>query len=245
MSRGSLLRHLPRCLQVRFHPYTRSRFAFTQHRSSIVAPPPQVSTLVQPASAPALANDARRISDEEALSAIRSEVEQHCCWGKSPAQKASIEHIDSTNAFTAALVTWVEERSTSAEFVPYVSGMVDGPEYGLAPAPWMVNVPQPPLFKNTEMKVELPHTSTVASCHECNAMGMIRCERCRGWGTCRCCRCDGRGVYMHRIVELHLLDNFVGNENGILVVGGSNFRLSSRDVKIEGHSLAALCQRGR
>ncbi|XP_060766680.1 protein SSUH2 homolog isoform X2 [Neoarius graeffei] len=84
---------------------------------------------------------------------------------------------------------------------------VDGPQYGIIPPPWQVEVQYPPKFTDTVQKVRVPHTSSVKACHQCQGKGRVRCTHChsRGWISCmschgavhgrnrKCVGCRGRG----------------------------------------------------
>jgi hypothetical protein len=81
--------------------------------------------------------------------------------------------------------TFTEKRETSWAFIPHGGGEIDGPRSGPAPRPWDIIV-EPTDFFRSEVKVlQVPHTSSVKTCHRCRGAGSLLCQECHGKGWVR------------------------------------------------------------
>ncbi len=83
------------------------------------------------------------------------------------------------------LDTFTEGRKTAWAYTPYTGQPIDGPQNGVPPGPWNINIQPGEMFKDHEKHVEVPHTASVKVCHGCMGMGMNRCWKCRGRGQVR------------------------------------------------------------
>ncbi|KAK7503572.1 hypothetical protein BaRGS_00005111 [Batillaria attramentaria] len=130
-------------------------------------------------------------SEEECRQALVAYVESNCCLGKEPINSLVINNIVASNAFKFTLESFVEKRKAGYEFKPYKGGEIDDPSHGRAPETWEMEVKPKELFKKAEVKKEVPHTSSVRTCHVCLGLGYVRCFRCHGWGRHVCRSCSG------------------------------------------------------
>ncbi|GCB70250.1 hypothetical protein scyTo_0010731 [Scyliorhinus torazame] len=91
------------------------------------------------------------------------------------------------------LESFTESRSTEWKMVPFKGQFVDSSAYGMAPLPWNIIVPMPPMFQDNVSKVPVPHTSSTKGCHSCMTLGKIACTKCTATGMVKCWVCKGRG----------------------------------------------------
>jgi len=133
------------------------------------------------------------LSETEARDALLQFVAENCCFGSGCAQDSVLSSIQPSTALHYIFETFMEDRSTSREHVPYDGGMVDGPQYGMPPGPWQMQIEPDGLFQDHVKLAEVPHTSEVRPCHRCHAKGYVRCNRCHGSGRNRCNSCGGDG----------------------------------------------------
>ncbi|XP_076448569.1 protein SSUH2 homolog [Babylonia areolata] len=132
------------------------------------------------------------VPEEEVCRRVVTEhVNSDCCLGKDPINTMVIDSVTPSNAFTYTLETYVEKRKAGYEYKPYKGGDIDDPSRGRAPECWELKVSPKEFFKDQTEKEEVPHTSTVRTCHHCLGMGFVRCGSCRGWGSHVCPQCSG------------------------------------------------------
>eukprot|EP00057_Strongylocentrotus_purpuratus_P027524 XP_011681998.1 PREDICTED: protein SSUH2 homolog isoform X2 [Strongylocentrotus purpuratus] len=159
---------------------------------SMIPPPPVYEEYVEPPP-PDFTAQMPMVKDEEAREALVSHAAENCCWGTKAAKELTFSNIDHSAAFHYVLETFSESRKTNWASEPYVGQSIDSPYNGPAPVPWSITVQNPPMFQDTVIYQEVPHTATVKPCHDCRATGYRRCHNCYGRGTTRCNYCDGRG----------------------------------------------------
>ncbi|KAK3102359.1 hypothetical protein FSP39_010777 [Pinctada imbricata] len=133
------------------------------------------------------------IDEKEAREALLSYVAENCCYGKGAAEDLKYLDLQSSSAFHYTLETFGEGRMTAWAYEPYTGQPIDGPQNGVAPAPWDIHAQPASLFTNSKQHFEVPHTASVKPCHTCFAMGYVRCDRCLGRGRVRCHSCHGSG----------------------------------------------------
>ncbi|XP_035709008.1 protein SSUH2 homolog isoform X1 [Folsomia candida] len=140
-----------------------------------------------------LRTDIPQVTEPTARSALMGYVKNHCCWGGGAAKHMTITGIRHNSAYHYVLQTLTEKREARWSWSPHVAGDVDGPENGLAPAPW--DIPAfPTKFFRTEIKaIEIPHTASIKPCHRCRGTGTLACPNCHGKGWTRCLSCQGEG----------------------------------------------------
>ncbi|KAK1799705.1 hypothetical protein P4O66_006247 [Electrophorus voltai] len=102
------------------------------------------------------------------------------------------------------LETFTESRSSSWEHEIYNGQVVDGPQYGVAPPPWLVEVQYPTKFTDTVQKVHVPHTSSVKTpvIKYCPSPA-CRCTWCHSSGHKTCRKCNGNKKLLH-FIELKI-----------------------------------------
>ncbi|XP_028969727.1 protein SSUH2 homolog isoform X3 [Esox lucius] len=116
-------------------------------------------------------------------------------WSKStkPARNLTFKELKPVTVYRYRLETYTESRSSAWEMEPYTGQVVDGPQCGRSPPPWDVPVQQPQRYTDVTLKVRVPHSSFVKTCHRCHGCGRTRCTHCAGRGNKRCPFCQGHG----------------------------------------------------
>ncbi|XP_029457310.1 protein SSUH2 homolog isoform X2 [Rhinatrema bivittatum] len=134
------------------------------------------------------------ISEDLAKEAFNKYVSSKCCYSSKPVKEMVFRDLKPFNTYRYRLETFTESRSSEWASVPYTGEFVDSSAFGSAPLPWDIQVEVPTLFKDSETKVKVPHTSSVKPCSRCLALGKIQCTKCNGTGRERCWVCNGRGM---------------------------------------------------
>jgi hypothetical protein len=133
-----------------------------------------------------------------AREALLRYINSTCCWGTGPATKAEIE-TEVWSSIVCQLETFIEYRIAGWDEKPYRNEHYTALGQGYAPQPWELQAQPIPFFQNSTETLEVPFTSTINECHECNGRRKIRCTNCGGDGKIRCTRCGGDGrVTQHR-----------------------------------------------
>uniref|UniRef100_A0A3B1JTK0 Ssu-2 homolog n=1 Tax=Astyanax mexicanus TaxID=7994 RepID=A0A3B1JTK0_ASTMX len=131
--------------------------------------------------------------DDVAREALLKFVKKKWTYSSKPALNLVYKDLKPFTVYRVTLVLFICLFFSSGQFV-------DGPQYGLSPKPWNVEVQYPPKFTDMVKKVRVPHTSSV-KCMSCHGMGHSsnrRCAGCHGGGRRACMRCHGTGLIMCR-----------------------------------------------
>ncbi|KAL5014504.1 hypothetical protein ScPMuIL_008774 [Solemya velum] len=159
---------------------------------SIVAPPPAVYVDPVPLISPEY-SDMAHLSEESCRDAIISFAQSMTCYGTGAAKEMYIQGTIGLTSFHYVLETFTETRSTGYVYTPYRGGPVDGPENGEPPKPWAILCGPDCNFENQTKLIEVPHTSYLTTCFNCEGRGWNTCGRCYGRGRVRCRSCHGNG----------------------------------------------------
>lgn len=81
--------------------------------------------------------------------------------------------------------TFYQERVASRHEEPFTNQSIDGPDNGVPPLPWDIDVPEAERFTKREVVVEVPHTALVKNCSACRGTGDKICKACHGHGDVR------------------------------------------------------------
>jgi hypothetical protein len=127
-----------------------------------------------------------------ARDALVAYINSTCCWGSDPAKKAEIE-TELWSSVVCQLETFIEYRVAGWEEKPYRNEHYTALGSGYAPQPWELQAQPIPHFQPSTEVLEVPFTSTIQDCHECNGRRKIRCTNCGGDGKIRCNHCGGDG----------------------------------------------------
>ncbi|KAG7494434.1 SSUH2-like [Solea senegalensis] len=133
------------------------------------------------------------ISEDEAREALLTFVNSKWTYSAKPARNLTFKDLRPSTVFRYRLETYTETRTSAWQYEPYNGQAVDGPQYGVPPAPWDVPVVLPQRFTDTVEKIRVPHTSFIKTCHKCSGCGRTRCVACFGRGMKRCTFCHGHG----------------------------------------------------
>lgn len=109
------------------------------------------------------------------------------------ATRLKIVSLTSPGAHRVTFQSSTETRSVVPAHVPYVGGVVDGPENGEVPGAWSIAVERPPPFIDHDARYEMPHSASVAQCFGCAGRTEVSCSACRGDGRVTCSGCSGMG----------------------------------------------------
>ncbi|KAI4888296.1 hypothetical protein NFI96_011991, partial [Prochilodus magdalenae] len=134
-----------------------------------------------------------QVSEDVAREALLKFVGRKWTYSSKPAQNLVFKDLKPFTVYRYRLETFTESRSSAWECETYTGQFVDGPQYGMIPQPWQVEVQYPPKFTDTVHKVRVPHTSSVKPCHRCHGKGRVRCTHCHGRGRMQCISCHGAG----------------------------------------------------
>lgn len=110
----------------------------------------------------------RQILDEvEIRELLIDHVGHRCCWGSRPARTWKIHAVEDCNVYVGTLDTFIEERETIKEKVPYLGGSADekekGPELGI----WELDLRSefPVLFiPHKETRAKIPNSEVLEKC---------------------------------------------------------------------------------
>lgn len=109
----------------------------------------------------------RQILDEvEIRELLIDHVGHRCCWGSRPARTWKIHAVEDCNVYVGTLETFIEERETVKEKVPYHGDGIEkdkGPELGI----WELDLRSefPVLFTpHKETRTKIPHSEVVEKC---------------------------------------------------------------------------------
>uniref|UniRef100_W5K9Y7 Ssu-2 homolog n=1 Tax=Astyanax mexicanus TaxID=7994 RepID=W5K9Y7_ASTMX len=142
-----------------------------------------------------------QVSEDVAREALLKFVKKKWTYSSKPALNLVYKDLKPFTVYRYCLETYTESRSSAWKHETYTGNtFVDGPQYGLSPKPWNVEVQYPPKFTDMVKKVRVPHTSSV-KCMSCHGMGHSsnrRCAGCHGGGRRACMRCHGTGLIMCR-----------------------------------------------
>ncbi len=145
-----------------------------------------------------LSCDVKAKSQDEARALLLAWINQTCCYGSKPAKECEIKTCVGKPSFVCNVDTFVEYRSTEKAFRPYVRGTpYTSPRDGYPPQPWAIPCSVIPHFQDKVEKIEVPFTSSIVECHDCQGQGQVRCSSCSGDGKVRCTRCGGDGKVTH------------------------------------------------
>ncbi|MBN3290881.1 SSUH2 protein, partial [Polypterus senegalus] len=101
------------------------------------------------------------VSEDVAREALIQYAGSKWTWSRKPARELVFEELKPFTIYRYRLETFTESRATAWVFEPFTGQLVDGPQYGIPPLPWDVAVEVPPMHKDIEEKVRVPHTSSV------------------------------------------------------------------------------------
>jgi len=141
-----------------------------------------------------MSSDVKPKTREQAKEFLMKKIEDELCWGKGPANEMEINSCVGLASFSCKVETFVEYRTSARVHKPYHKGNpYTSPRDGPAPQPWQMPCGTQPFFKDAVEKIEIPNTSSIATCFECNGSGRIRCKICSGDGKVKCMNCGGDG----------------------------------------------------
>ncbi|XP_063283582.1 protein SSUH2 homolog [Pelobates fuscus] len=156
-------------------------------------PPPEMGLGPIPAPAPGQSNwQVPCITNEDAKEALMEYANGECCYGTSPVQEMEMQALKPFNTYRYRLETFTETRGCDWATSPFKGQTLDSPNHGQAPPPWQIPVKNPTLFTDEQLKMPVPHTSSVKPCQLCNGAGKIVCQTCHG-SRGQCTRCNGKG----------------------------------------------------
>ncbi|XP_077863480.1 protein SSUH2 homolog [Saccoglossus kowalevskii] len=158
-------------------------------------PPPQVS-VQQPQLQEHRFTELPYLSEHNVRTVLIDYVADHFCYGNRAAREMNINNIIPSNALHYELISFTECRHTKHISEPYRGGEVDGPLNGTPPSPWDIEISYQQIFVDEVKYLEVPHTSTIKSCHTCRGSGRVECGSCCGRKkvlSCSSCDGDGRG----------------------------------------------------
>ncbi|CAN1135005.1 Protein SSUH2 homolog [Linum perenne] len=153
----------------------------------------------------------RQILDEvEIRELLIDHIGHRCCWGSRPARTWKIHAVEDCNVYVGTLETFIEERETINETVPYTGGGIDMKSGAPALGVWELDLRSqfPVLFSPyKETQVKVPGSEIVDKCSDCAGRGDIVCTTCNPnleHGSYKenlmfdCPVCYGRGLIAHR-----------------------------------------------
>ncbi|KAG6693139.1 hypothetical protein I3842_10G151600 [Carya illinoinensis] len=153
----------------------------------------------------------KQILDEvEIRELLIDHVGHRCCWGSRPARTWRIHAVEDCNVYIGTLDTFIEERETIRETVPYVGGKIDGRDSGPELGIWELDLRSefPVLFiPHKESRAKIPHSETIEKCSGCAGRGDLACPTCNAAQQAgfykenqvtQCSACHGRGLIAHR-----------------------------------------------
>ncbi|KAI3988800.1 hypothetical protein MKX01_016371 [Papaver californicum] len=135
--------------------------------------------------------------------------------GSRPARTWQIRAVEDCNVYVGTLDTFIEERESTTETVPYLGGKIDGKDK----IPHKETRTKIPHSENIEKcsgcegRGELPcrtcnagqapghyKENQMTECKKCNGKGKLPCVTCRSRGLMKCETCEGQGSHLTRNV---------------------------------------------
>ncbi|KAG1939948.1 protein SSUH2 [Pimephales promelas] len=138
------------------------------------------------------------VSEDVARDALLQFVGKKWTYSSKPAKNLIFKELKPFTVYRYRLETFTESRSSAWGSEPHTGQCVDGPQNGVSPPPWLIQVSYPPKFTDAVQKVRVPHSSFIKPCHCCHGNGKVRCTHCRGIGLTRCMFCHGTGHSRNR-----------------------------------------------
>ncbi|KAM7006339.1 protein SSUH2 homolog isoform 2-T2 [Tautogolabrus adspersus] len=138
------------------------------------------------------------VSEDVAREAFVKYAESKWKYSAKPARNLTFKQLKPVTVYRYRLETYTETRTSSWQFEPYNGQPVDGPQYGVSPAPWDIPVVLPERFTDRVEQFRVPHSSFIKVCHKCHGCGRTRCGSCFGKGQKRCTFCHGHGHTRNR-----------------------------------------------
>ncbi|XP_031424109.1 protein SSUH2 homolog [Clupea harengus] len=133
------------------------------------------------------------VSEDVAREALLQFVEKKWTYSSKPAKHLVFKDLRPLTVYRYRLETYTESRSSAWESEPYSGQYVDGPQNGMSPPPWQVQVEYPQKYTDVILKVRVPHSAVIKGCYRCQCAGSVRCSRCHTRGKVRCLHCHGHG----------------------------------------------------
>jgi DnaJ-class molecular chaperone len=128
-------------------------------------------------------NSLIEISESDVREALIEYINKHSFMRLKPLENLKIGSIDVRNAFQYTLETYSERRETKWKYHGYRGGPIDGEENGPIPFKWDVKVNTPESFaRKIKIKLVMPHSEEVKTCHSCHGLGRESCSSCGGSG---------------------------------------------------------------
>ncbi|XXG75368.1 hypothetical protein AAC387_Pa07g3890 [Persea americana] len=153
----------------------------------------------------------RQILDEvEIRQLLIDHVGHRCCWGSRPARTWRISAIEDCNVYVGTLETFIEERETVRDTVPFPGGKIDGKDNGPELGIWELDLRSefPVLFvPHKETRTKIPNSEAIEKCSGCDGRGDNACPTCNAGAEpgfykenqmTSCPVCYGRGLIAHR-----------------------------------------------
>ncbi len=123
------------------------------------------------------------ISESDVREALIEYINKHSCLRLKPLENLKIGSIDVRNAFQYTLETFSEKRETKRKYHAYRGGAIDGLMNGPIPYKWDIKVNSPQSFsRKIKIKLVMPHSEEVKTCHCCLGSGKQTCSACGGSG---------------------------------------------------------------
>ncbi|KAM4821078.1 protein SSUH2 homolog [Thomomys bottae] len=137
-----------------------------------------------------LAQRAPVVTEEVAREALLSFVNSKCCYCNATAGDLVIQDLRQQTLCRYRLETFSESRISHWTFQPFTNHAVDGPQRGVSPGIWDMEVQMPPMFQEDTRRFQVPHSALVKDCHKCHGRGRYKCSVCHGAGTVQCPTCS-------------------------------------------------------
>lgn len=115
------------------------------------------------------------------------------CWGKKFAKKMEIKSVTPIPALRYEISSYCEDRKTQWKIIPFMGGLIDGPQNGIPPGAWAIPIHSTGLFRQETYFREIPHTCSIHPCFRCHTSGELMCKKCGGDGEYFCVWCGGMG----------------------------------------------------
>jgi len=135
------------------------------------------------------------LSEDEVKEALMgSSYLQNCCYSESLLRDIDILEIRDAPIYRISVEIFSEDRRKQWTTVPYKGEPLSAQVYDPAYADlWSISVPPTVHFGKGKKTVEVPGSTTVVNCAQCNGIGSVQCGQCGGSQTNPCSSCVGYG----------------------------------------------------
>ena len=121
-----------------------------------------------------------QMPEQQARRHLQRHVNSGWTTDSSAVASCNINSCITVCTIVTTISTFIETRKIRQETVAYIPDQISPTRNGIAPSPWDMECVPPLFFRDDEQKKEIPFTSHIETCIQCNGLGVTDCSGCRG-----------------------------------------------------------------